>query len=113
MASFTSTIEEFSDKENHRTFAVDGHTVVKPKLVIQRRSQPKTPQSPSESSLSVVYGTLDADGSPIPTKVNISASVRYAAHSDPTDVTAALAVFRDLVASDEFTNMVTSQRYIQ
>jgi hypothetical protein len=61
----------------------------------------------------VVYGTTDAEGSPLQSKVAFSASVRYPVNGDSTDVTAALAVFRDLVASDEFTAMVNTQAYIK
>jgi hypothetical protein len=112
MGSFTTSITEFSDSENRRTYSVSGHTVQAPKLLIQKRTVPKTTASACESALSVVYGTADAEGSPLATKVNLSASVRYPANGQSADVTAALAVFRDFVASDEFTNMVTSQDYV-
>jgi hypothetical protein len=61
----------------------------------------------------VVYGTEDADGLPLAPKVVFDAGVRYPANGQSSDVTAALAVFRDFVASDEFTTMVTSQAYVQ
>jgi len=113
VASFTTTITEFSDKENNRTYMVDGHTVQAPRLVIQKRKVPTTPSGAAESHLMVVYGTEDADGMPSATKVVFDASVRYPADGQSSDITAALAVFRDFVASDEFTAMVNSQAYVQ
>lgn len=113
MASFTTTITEFSDKENNRTYMVSGHTVAKPKLVIQKRKVPATTTASSESSLQVVYGTEDSAGDPLTSKVVFLTSVRSPANGLAADVTAALAVYRDFVASDEFTAMVTSQAYVQ
>lgn len=113
MASFTTTISEFSDQENKRTYMVTGHTVQAPKLLIQKRSVPKTASSAGESQLMVVYGTTDADSLPLASKVVFSADVRYPANGQSSDVAAALAVFRDFVASDEFTNLVNSQAYVQ
>lgn len=113
MASFTTTITEFSDKENNRTYMVSGHTVQAPRLVIQKRKVPSTQSATAESHLMVVYGTKDAEGLPLASKVVFDASVRYPANGQGGDVTAALAVFRDFVASDEFTTMVTSQAYVQ
>jgi hypothetical protein len=113
MAAFATSISEFSDKENHRTYMVSGHTVQAPRLVIQKRKVPTTSSGISESHLMVVYGTEDAEAMPLNSKVVFDAGVRYPANGQSDDITAALAVFRDLVASDEFTAMVTSQAYVQ
>lgn len=113
MASFTTVMSEYSDSENRRTWAITGHTVQQPMLVIQRRKPASKPEANAESTLSVIYGTADADGNILPSKVGFGANVRYPANGDSADVTAALAVFRDLVASDEFTTLVTSQSYMQ
>lgn len=113
MASFTTTITEFSDKENYRTYMVSGHTVKAPRLVIQKRKVPTTSTGIAESHLMVVYGTEGADGNPLASKVVFDAGVRFPADGQSSDITAALAVFRDFVASDEFTTMVNSQAYVQ
>lgn len=112
MASFTTTISEFSDSENRRTYEVSGHTVQKPKLVIQKRRVPSSTAANAESNLQVVFGTVNSTGDVLPSKIVISADARYPANGTITDVQAALAAFRDLVQSDEFTNMVMSQSYI-
>jgi hypothetical protein len=113
MAAFATTITEFSDKENNRTYMVSGHTVQTPRLVIQKRKVPSTASSVAESHLMVVYGTTDAEGNPLASKVAFDAGVRYPANGQVSDVNAALAVFRDFVASDEFATMVSSQSYVQ
>lgn len=113
MANFATVIAEFSDKENHRTYAIAGHTVKDPRLVIQKRKVPATVGASAESHLMVVFGTEDADGNPLASKVVFDAGVRYPSDGQSADVTAALAVFRDFVASDQFTALVNSQSYVQ
>jgi hypothetical protein len=113
MAAFSTVISEFSDTENRRTYAVTGHTVQAPKLLIQKRSVPKSATGVAESSLAVVYGTTDADGNIHQSKVGLTASVRYPADGQSSDIAAALVVFRDFVASDEFTALVNAQTYVQ
>lgn len=113
MASFATTIHEFSDSANSRTYEIDGHTVQAPKLLIQKRKVPTSASGTSSSSMMVVYGTEDDGGNPLQSKVAFGADVRYPVNGQTTDIAAALAVFRDFVASDEFTAMVNSQSYFQ
>jgi hypothetical protein len=113
MASFTTVITEFSDKENSRTYSIAGHTVQKPMLLIQKRKVPATQESNASSEIQVVFGTEDANGDLLASKVVFLASCRYPANAISADITAALADFRDFVASDEFTAMVSSQDYLQ
>lgn len=113
MASFTTVVSEFSDQENRRTYAISGHTVQAPKLLIQKRKVPSTANGNSESELQVVYGTTDAADVPLQSKIVFLANVRYPADGKSTDIADALAKFRDFVASDEFTNMVNTQGYVQ
>lgn len=113
MAAFSTVISEFSDKENARTYIVAGHTVAAPRLVIQKRKVPTTAAANAETHLMVVYGTVDAESLPLAAKVVFDAGVRYPANGATADVMAGLAVFRDFVASDEFTALVTSQAYVK
>jgi hypothetical protein len=113
MASFATSISEFSDKENNRTYAVTGHTVSAPKLVIQKRKVPASISDAADNHLMVVYGTTDATGNPLSRKIVFDAGVRHPADGQADDIAAALAVFRDFVASDEFTALVNSQKYVQ
>lgn len=113
MASFTTVIKDFSESEHRKTYSVSGHTVQAPKLVIVKRSVPASATAVGESHLMVVFGTADAEGNTLQSKVVLDAGVRYPANGQSADVTAALAAFRDFVASDEFTNLVNSQDYPQ
>jgi hypothetical protein len=112
MAAMTTVLEEFSDKENSRTFALSGHTVQAPQLVIQKRKVAATSTASQESVITVIYGTSDSAGDPLQSKVAISSTVRYPVNGDAADVSAALVVFRDIIASDEFTDLVNSQKYV-
>jgi hypothetical protein len=113
MAGMTTVLNEFEPgKENSRTWTLSGHTVLAPRLVIQKRKVPTSPSGVAESRVQVVYGTEDAEGLPLQSKVVFDAGVRYPANGQSDDITAALAVVRDLVASDEFAAMVTGQNYL-
>lgn len=113
MATMSTVLTEFSDRENVRTYIFTGHTVQTPRLVIQKRKIPINGSASAESTLSVVYGTKDASGLPLDSKVAFGANVRYPANGVAADVAAALAVFRDLVNSDEFASLVNSQKYLK
>lgn len=115
MAGMTTVLTEFSDKENVRTFTISGHSAVRPRLVIQKRSIPASAAGVAESVVQVLRGTVDSDGTPINSKVLFEAKVRYPANigSSETDIASALATFRDIVAGDEFASTVTTQGYLK
>jgi len=113
MASYTTALETFSDNGNARTsIQTATHTASKPKLVIQKRRVPEGASSNLESTISVIHATEDAEGNVLSSKVLIQAFVRYPKNGDYADVTAALAIFRDLVASDEFTDVCSKQTWL-
>jgi hypothetical protein len=114
MASFTTVIAEFSDKENQRTYVLTAtHTATKPHKLIQSRRVPTGNQVVLQDNLIVSMATEDSDGNILPQRVSMEAIVRRPSNCDSADVTAALAAFRDFVASDEFTAVTTTQQYIQ
>lgn len=114
MAGMTTVLTEFSDKENSRTYTLAAHTAVRPRLVIQKRRVPSGSTGSAESIVSVIYATVDEDGLPINSKVAFECSVRFPVNigSTETDITDALAVFRDIVAGDEFANTVSTQEWL-
>lgn len=113
MANMTTSLTEFADNGNSRTYAAPLHTVQAPRLVIQRRTVPATANGVSESSLKVVFGTIDALGVALPQKVSFEAVPRFPVGAKDTDVDSALALFREMVASDNFTKVVKSQLWLQ
>jgi len=112
MAAMTTALTEFSDNGDSRTYTTSGHTVSKPKLVIQKRRVPQGNQTVQETSVSVLHATEDANSLILPQKVSFSAVFRSPIDGQSSDVTAALAIFRDIIAGDEFANAVSTQEYL-
>lgn len=113
MASFTTTITEQNDSDNRRLYHIDGHSVKFPRLVIQTRKEAANLEASGNSKLQVVFGTSEDGSTPISSKIVMAAEARYPANAQTTDVISALSVLRDFVASDEFTDLVISQKYVQ
>lgn len=112
MAAMTTALTEFSNNGNSRTSTLTGHAVGDPKLVIEKRRVPEGNQVVAESSVKVVYQTEDADGEVISSKVTFEAISRFPYKGDTTDRDAALAVFRDIIAGDEYANTVGTQEWL-
>lgn len=113
MAALATSLTEFSDMGNSRTFSVTGHTALKPKLVIQKRKVPTGVSGVAENDIRVVYGTTDTANVPLPQKVQLSITTRVPVNGTSSDATAALAVIRDIVASDEFGATFLSQNWLK
>lgn len=112
MAAMTTVLTEFATEGNSRTYTTSAHTALEPYLVLQRRKVATQAFQAAEDQLSVLVATADADGNPINTRVMFTATVRRPLEATAADVTAALATFRDIVASDEFTVMVNTQGWV-
>lgn len=113
MAAMTIALTEFSDNGNSRTYSLASHTVVKPRMVTQKRKVPTGNQVTVEDTIHVQYATEDASGAVMPQRCSFTVTVARPLGHDAADVTAALADFRDIIASDEFTNTVTTQEYLK
>lgn len=112
MAVMTTVLTEFSNNGNSRTSTLSGHTAAKPKIVIEKRRVPDSNQAMIEFSVKAVYATEDADSLVLQQKVAFEATVRYPVLGQSSDVTALLAVFRDIIAGDEFANSVTTTEWL-
>lgn len=113
MTAMSTALTEFSDSPNARTYTLPAHTVQAPRLVNQKRTVPSTPSGVAEDSVRVVYGTTDSEDAPLAAKVSFEAVVRRPVNGDAADVAAALAIYREIVASDEFAATVLSQNYLK
>lgn len=115
MASFTeSTVvhTEINDTNNLRSWSLDGHTAQKVQLVNQkRRTTGPIDDQKLESELKVIYGTEDAAGDMLPTKISIGCNSRYPIDAKSTDLDAAIAEFQLLVASSRFPDMIKKSLY--
>jgi hypothetical protein len=112
MAAMSTALTEFSDTVNSRTYTISGHTAVSPRIVIQKRRVPSGNQTVVEDTITLLYATEDADGAVLAQKVSFEMKVRRPIQGQAADVTAALAVIRDIIAGDEFTNTVSTQEYL-
>lgn len=112
MAAMTTALTEFSDKENERTYIYTGHTVQKPKMVLQRRKVPVGNQIIAEDTVTVLSGCEDADGVVLGSRVLFTMTCRRPSTAIAADVSAALVVARDIFASDEWTAVTTGQNYL-
>lgn len=113
MATIATALVEFSDNGNSRTYTAPTHTALKPRIVTQKRVVATTATSVPEDTLEVVFGTVDAEGAILASKIGISARVRRPVQGAAADVIAALALFREVVASDEFETMITTQNWVK
>lgn len=113
MAAQSTTLTQFSTLGNSRTSTIAGHTSTKPKLVIEKRSVPSQNANGNiEYSFKVLEATEDADGNVLTSKVTFEAIVRYPVLGQSAEIAAGLAVFRDIVAGDEFGNSVLTQMWL-
>jgi len=112
MAAMTTVLTEFANNGNSKTSTTSGHTASKPKLVIEKRRVPEGNQTVVEWSFKVVQATVDAADEILAQKVSFEASVRHPLLGDAGDVAAALVIFRDIIAGDEFGNSVTTQEWL-
>lgn len=113
MAGMSTALVKFADNGNSRTSTAPGHTVLKPKLVIERRIVAEGKKTLAENHIKVIYATVDAEGLPLREKIAFESIVKTPVAGLAADVTAALGVFRDIVASDEFGAMVTTQQWLK
>lgn len=113
MAAMTTVLKEHADYGNARTYTAPGHTALVPQLVLQKRKVLNSPDGNIESSAAVVFATKDAAGLTLQGKVRFEVIARYPAQGDVDDVSAAKALFRELVASTNFDDMVDDQNWVQ
>jgi len=112
MAAMTTALTEFADNGNSRTYTYTGHTAVEPRMVLQKRRVPSGSQTILEDSVQVKSSTEDSNGDLLESPVSFMVTVRRPKNGIAADVTAALAIFRDVIAGDEFTNTVSTQEWL-
>jgi hypothetical protein len=112
MAAMSTVLTEFSDSSNARTYTCPAHTAVKPLLVLQRRRVPVGAQVVLEDEITVVSTTEDSDAEILDQPITFSVKVRRSKHGIAADIAAALVIFRDIIAGDEFAATVDGQYYL-
>jgi hypothetical protein len=112
MAAMSTSLTEFSTIGDKRVYTLSGHTVSEPKIVICKRVVPTGNKTNSVFEASVIYATKDADGYVLPQRPTFTISCSQPIQGDPSDVTAMLAIIRDIVAGDEYANSVTTGEFL-
>lgn len=112
MAAMTTALTEFSQNGNSRTSTTSGHTTSDPKIVIESRRVPVGNQVVAEYQLRVSHATDNSDGDQLPQKVSMTAKVAFPVTGTTTDRDAVLAIFRDIIAGDEFANSVATSEWL-
>ncbi len=108
----TTALTEFADNGNSRTYTYTGHIASEPRLVLQKRRVPSGNQTVVEDTITVLSSTEDSAGEILSSNVTFTVTVARPKSGLAADVTAALAIFRDVVAGDEFTNTVNTQEWL-
>lgn len=112
MAAQTTALTEFSTIGDKRTYTTSGHTVSSSKVVVNKRKVPVGAQTTSEFLVEVVHSTVDAEGKTLPSKINMTASVKFPIDGQTSERDAVLAIFRDIIAGDEFANSVSTGEFL-
>jgi hypothetical protein len=106
MAAMTTALTEYANFGNSITYRTDDHTDAAPRLVILDRKTSASPDGNNKFRLRVVFGTEDAEGNPLASKIGFSAEVTRPIPGQAADFAAAKALFLEAIASDEFSNSV-------
>lgn len=113
MAAMSAVLKEYATNGDSRTYTAVGHTYTLPKIVVQKRKLPSGSQPVAEASCAVVFGTTDPASLPLQPKFNFTVTARMPVDGNSTHRDAALVLFRDMVASDEFTAVITSLGFLK
>lgn len=113
MPAMATAVTGYGETANTRTYTYTGHTLSDPRLVIQKRKVAVAADGTYENSITVVTGIQDASGVTLSKNAGFEIRQYGPKNGIAADVTAALAIIRDIVASDEFTTVTTTQNWIK
>jgi hypothetical protein len=109
MATMTTVLEERSSNGNVTVWTVPANHTLQKQFMVKHTSRlpdPSKGQVVAEDVVSIYATTVDAQGATLPQKAAISVSVKRPITGIAADMTAVLAVARDIMASDEFSGVV-------
>jgi hypothetical protein len=113
MAAMTTGLTQRNDRDNSRTYTVDGHTVQKPLLLTQKRVEGQIGGPSAKDTFVITQGVEDSDGAVLASKGYVEIIHRRPIEEISADSAARLALVLDLVNSDEFAAVWTSQNYLE
>lgn len=109
MAVITTVLTEYSSGNDSVVYALPGHTVSKPKLVIQKRKPLTGNKVVAESHTTLMTAAVNAAGDVLPARLAIDTTCRLPAGTVEADVDALITLHREQVASDEFARFFKAQ----
>lgn len=112
MAARTTVLTPFSDQGNSNTTTLSGHTIAKPRVCVQTRRVANGSSGIAEDSFRVTFGTEDSLGNLLATKVSMTVTLRRPANGIAADVDLVVAAVRDILAGDEYDEVVSSQSWL-
>lgn len=112
MAAMTTALAFFSRLGDKVTYMLPLHTVQKPQVAVCTRKVPVGKQTTQTYECNVSVATVDGDGTPLPDKFSFKTIVSQPIAGQVTDRDAALAIHRDIVASDEFATAISTGKHI-
>lgn len=108
MAVMTTDLGAYADNGLSTTYSLSTSTFRKPQLVTVARKPPKGDGKVNETELRATFVTEDSEGNVLPERCLINATLRQPINGSQADFDLALATFRDIVNSDEFTAVVAT-----
>lgn len=111
MPSMTTALTEAFSSGNVKRYIIELiHTAQNPQLVVQTVKTASSQSRIVGTEIKVDLTTSDGvTNERLDSRVVLTATARYPANCNGSDVTAAIAYLRDIVASDEFSAAVTNQ----
>lgn len=115
MATLATALIEFADSGDSRTYTLPLHTVLAPRLLVQKRRVPSGKQVVAESSILLTYAVSDAQDVVLPQRLSTTVVTRAPILMKAgTGIEAVmLAHIRDVINSDEFAAMMSTQNWIK
>lgn len=112
MANMSTSLVTFSENGNKRTSAAPSNTAALPRLILQQRSIASGVEGVSEMQHRVVFGAADASGLPIVQRISFLVLARIPILARSTEVDAAKALYREMIASDNWAASVAGQLWL-
>lgn len=113
MAAMTTALTIYDGSQGSRVYVTPGHTAAKRQRLIQRRKEAVGGKTVMEDTIIVQFGTTDVDGVLLPQNISATVTVARPVGYNSADMSSLLALFRELVASDNFGNVIDGQVWLQ
>jgi hypothetical protein len=113
MTAMTTVLTYVSSFGDTLKMELPTHTVQMPATFVQKRKVPSSGAKTLSGTTDITYGTVDADDDLIPERIKLGFTYSLpVGRKDDTELDLAVAVFRDYVNSNQFTQQLDTQKHI-